>query len=195
LSFNSCLLRKPVTLLLLIVFCNSLFYYGYFSISLLKAKLDAKIAMAKMGPQAGSDVIQAGSDVIQAGSDIIKVPVCLLQKDESDEVWYNDKLYDVVERDRINDTIYVFLLRDEQEQHVLASNQKYFQDSCGVLPEGEHALTVIKKVPTIIDTEHLTNYRLTMSQYDCLAGSSPAAGKSPLSPVCAEIPTPPPRQA
>jgi hypothetical protein len=174
-------LRKPFTLLLLIAFCNSLFYYGYFSISLLKAKLDAKIALAKMGAQAGSD--------------IFKVPVCLLQKDESDEVWYNDKLYDVVERDRINDTLYVFLLRDEQEQNVLTGNQKYFQDSYGVLPNGEHELTVIKKAPTITDTEQLTNDRLTLSQHDCLAGSSPAAGKSPLFAVCAEIPSPPPRQA
>jgi hypothetical protein len=181
LSFNFSLLRKPVTLLLLIVFCNSLFYYGYFSISLLKAKLDARIALAKTDPQAGSDVI--------------KVPVCRLQKDESDEVWYNDNLYDVVERDRINDTIYVFLLRDEQEQNVLTGNQKYFQDSCGALPAGEHELTVIKKTLIITDTEHLTNYRLTLSQYDCLAGSSPAAGKSPLSAVCAEIPSPPPRRA
>ena len=194
-SFNFSLLRKPVTLLLLIVFCNSLFYYGYFSISLLKAKLDARIALAKTNPQAGSDVIQAGSDVIQTGSDIIKVPVCRLQKDESDEVWYNDKLYDVVERDRINDTVYVFLLRDEQEQNVLTGNQKYFQDSCGALPAGEHELTVIKKALTIADTEHLTNYRQTLSEHDCLAGSSPAAGKSPLSAVCAEIPSPPPRRA
>jgi hypothetical protein len=188
-------LRKPATLLLLIVFCNSLFYYGYFSISLLKSKLDAKIALAKMGPQAGSNVIQAGSDVIQAGSDIIKVPVCLLQKDESDEVWYNDNLYDVVERDRINDTIYVFLLRDEQEQHVLTGNQKYFQDSCGVLPAGENELTGIKKAPAITDTEHLTHYRLTFSKQDCLVGASPAAAKSPLSAVCTEIPSPPPRLA
>ena len=95
---------------------------------MLKAKLDAKITLAKMGPQAGSAVTNAGSAVTQAGSDIIKVPVCLLQKDESDEVWYKDNLYDVVERDRINDTNYVFLLQDEQEQNVLAGNEKYFQD-------------------------------------------------------------------
>jgi hypothetical protein len=155
---------------------------------MLKAKLAAKIALAKMGPQAGSDVIQAGFD-------IIKVPVCLLQKDESDEVWYKDNLYDVVERDRIKDTNYVFLLRDEQEQNVLAGNQTYFQDTCGVLPDGEHELTAIKKVLTITDTEHLTNYRLTLSQLDCLAGCRAATNKSPLSAICAEIPSPPPRQA
>jgi hypothetical protein len=181
LTFNFCLLRKPATILLLTVFCNSLFYYGYFSISLLKAKLDAKIALAKTNPQASSD--------------IIKVPVCLLQKDESDEVWYNDKLYDVAERDRIGDTVFVFLLQDEQEQAVLTGNQRYFQGSGGVLPDGEHELTVIKKAPTITDTEDLPNYQLTLSQHDYLIGSSPAACKSPLSAVCAETPSPPPKRA
>jgi hypothetical protein len=188
LPFNFSLLRKLTTILLLTLFCNSLFYYGYFSFSLLKAKLDAKLALAKMSPQAGSNVFQTGSD-------ILKVPVCLLQKDQSDEVWYHGKLYDVVERDRINDTIYVFLLQDEQEQNVLAANQKYFQDNCGALPDGAHEVTGIKKAPTITDTEHIPNYQLPLSRPGCLIGSSPAAGKSRLSAVCAETPSPPPRQA
>jgi hypothetical protein len=175
------LLRKLGTILLLTAFCNSLFYYGYFSFSLLKAKLDAKLALAKTNPQASSD--------------ILKVPVCLLQKDESDEVWYNDKLYDVVERDRVNDTIYVFLLQDEQEQNILTSNQKYFRDNCGVSSGGGHEVTVINKTPTIIDTEHIPNYPLTLSQYDCLIKSSPAVNKSLLPAVCTETPSPPPRQS
>ena len=181
LPINFCLLRKLATIVLLTVFCNSLFYYCYFSFSLLKAKLDAKIALAKTSPQASSDVI--------------KVPVCLLQKDESDEVWYKNKLYDVVERDRINDTIYVFLLQDEQEQNVLACNQKYFQDNCDVLPVGGHEVTVIKKAPSITDTEQILNYQMTFAPHDCLIGSSLAANKSPLSAVCTETPSPPPKQA
>jgi hypothetical protein len=172
-------LRKLATILLLTVFCNSLFYYGYFSFSLLKAKLDAKLALAKTSPQASFD--------------ILKVPVCLLQKDEMDEVWYNNKLYDVVGRDRINDTTYVFLLRDEQEQNVLTCNQKYFQDDCGAL-DGGYEVTAIKKAPTVTDTEHVPNYQPTLSQHDCLIKPSPAANKSPLSAVCAETPSPPPRQ-
>ena len=67
--------------------------------------MEAQLALARVSPQAGPDVSQTGSP-------ILKVPVGQLQKDESDEVWYQGKLYDVVERDRINDTGYVFLLRD-----------------------------------------------------------------------------------
>jgi len=114
--------RKAATILLLTVFCNSLFYYGYLSCALLKAKLDAKLALARINPRASFD--------------ILRVPVSLLQKDESDEVWYNDKLYDVVERDRINDTLYVFLERDEQEQNALVRQQKYFQGSFGFFSAG-----------------------------------------------------------
>lgn len=172
------LLRKLATILLLTVFCNSLFYYGYFSFSLLKARLEARLALAKMSPQASSD--------------ILKVPVCRLQKDESDEVWYNNKLYDVADRERINDTVYVFLLRDEQEQNVLTCSQNCFQDDCGVL-SGGHKLKTIKKAPVITDTEHLPNHQLTPSQQDCPA--APAANKYPLSADCAETPSPPPKQA
>jgi hypothetical protein len=104
-------------------------------------------------------------------------------------------LYDVIERDRISDTLFVFLLRDEQEQNVLTSNQKYLQGSCGVLPDGEHELTGIKKAPIITDTEHLTSYQLKLSQHDGLIKPTPAASKSLLSAVCAETPSPPPKQA
>jgi hypothetical protein len=175
------LLRKLATILLLTVFCNSLFYYGYFSFSLLRAKLEAKLALAKMSPLASSD--------------ILKVPICRLQKDESDEAWYNNKLYDVAERDRINDTVYVFLLRDEREQNVLTCDQNYFQDDIGVLSEGGHNVTTIKKAPTITDTEHISNRQRTLSQYDCLIKPSPAANKYPLSAVCVQTPSPPPKQA
>jgi hypothetical protein len=174
-------LRKPATILLLTVFCNSLFYYGYFSISLLKAKLAARIALAKMNPQAGSD--------------LLKVPVFLLQKDESDEVWYQNKLYDVAERDRINDTVYVFLLRDEQEQKIISCNQNYLQDNYGPIQDGAHNLTMVKKPPVITDTEHLPSRQLALSPHDRPIIPSLLANNDALSAVCAETPTPPPRQA
>jgi hypothetical protein len=118
-----------------------------------------------------------------------------LQKDESDEVWYHNKLYDVVERDRINDTVYVFLLRDEQEQNILTCNQNYFRDDGGALSDGGYTLTTIKKAPAVSDTEHLPNRLLTLSQDDCFIKPSPAANTYPLSAVCAETPSPPPKHS
>jgi hypothetical protein len=169
-------LRKAATILLLTVFCNSLLYYGYLSCSLLKARLAAKLALAKIDPRASSD--------------ILKVPVSLLQKDESDEVWYNDKLYDVVERDRINDTLYVFLERDEEEQNALVRQQKYFQ-----LSTGGHEVTATTMLLPISDTEYIPNYEWTSPRQICLGKLSPAPNTSPVCTVFAETPSPPPKPA
>jgi hypothetical protein len=161
----------------LFLFCNSLFYYSYFSFSLLKARLEAGIALAKTNPQADSEILKVRAD--------------LLEKDGSDEVWYQGNLYDVAERDRINDTIYVFLLRDEEEQTVLASG--FFPDNGGLFPGGRE-LTATKRAPTTTDTEEMPGYALLLSRRDCLPGRASAANTSSLSVVCAETPTPPPRQ-
>ncbi len=174
-------MRKAATILLLTVFCNSLFYYGYFSISLLKAKLAAKLAVAKIDPRASSD--------------ILRVRVSLLQKDESDEVWYNEKLYDVVERDRINDTVYVFLEQDQQEQDVLTRQQKYFLDKDGTSTAGTHELTGVKMNRPISDTEPISNFQPIRSQHVYLIKPSPATGDSALSAMFADPPSPPPKPA
>jgi hypothetical protein len=173
-------LRKAAIILLLSVFCNSVFYYGYFSYSLLKAKIDAKLALAKIRPQESPD--------------ILRVPVCRLERDESDEAWYNGKLYDVIERDRIHDTLYAFLLRDEEEQGVLCSNQGHFQDTGGFLAWG-HEMTAIKIPPAFTDTEQMQDYRLSFRRQDCLIRTFPAPNKSHFSSLRAETPTPPPKQA
>ncbi len=178
--FNVTLLRKAATILLLSVFCNSVFYYGYLSCALLKAKLDAKLSLARIDPRASSD--------------ILRVPVSLLQRDESDEVWYNDKLYDVVERDRINDTLYVFLERDEQEQNVLVRQQKYFQDSCGFLSAGGHKVTATKMALPVNDTEYRRSDQRGLPRPVCVIKSSSAANRSSLAAVFFETPSPPPKQ-
>jgi hypothetical protein len=174
-------LRKAATILLLTVFCNSLFYYGYLSCALLKAKFDAKLALARIDPRASFD--------------ILRVPVSLLQRDESDEVWYNDKLYDVVERTRINDTLYVFLERDEQEQNVLVSQQKYFQANCGFLSAGGHALTATKMALPVSDTECMRSNQHGLSRHVCIIKPSSAANTASIAADFSETASPPPKPA
>jgi hypothetical protein len=169
------------TILLLTVFCNSLCYYGYLSCALLKAKLDARVSLAKLNPRASFD--------------ILKVPVCLLQKDESDEVWYNDKLYDVVERDRINDTLYVFLERDEQEQNVLIRQQKYFSDSFGFLSAGGHEVKAAKMAHPISDTECVRNNQRGLSPQFYVFKPSFVIDTSSISSDFSETASPPPKPA
>jgi hypothetical protein len=174
-------LRKLATILLLTVFCNSLFYYGYFSFSLLKAKLAARVALAKISPQGSSG--------------ILKVPAGELQRDESDEVWYNNELYDVAERDRINDTVYVFLLRDEEEQHVLTLNENYFREDGGLLPAGGHQIMTIKRVPAVTDSENMQSGRFMLLWHDGPIRLPVAYNTYLPAAVWAEIPSPPPKQA
>ncbi len=174
-------MRKAATILLLTVFCNSLFYYGYFSLSLLKAKLEAKLALAKIDPRVSAD--------------ILRVPVSLLQKDGSDEVWYNEKLYDVIERDRINDTVYVFLERDEEEQDVLTRQQKYFLEKDGASTAAGHELTGVKMNRPISDTEPVSNFQRPWPRQVYLIKHIRAAGESSLAAFFAETPSPPPKPA
>ncbi len=174
-------MRKLASILLLTVFCNSLFYYGYFSFSLLKAKLEARLALAKLSPGDSSD--------------ILKVPVCRLQRDESDEVWYNNELFDVAERDRINDTDYVFLLRDEEEQDLLSFNHNYFKEAGRVLPGGGHEVTAVKSPPAFSDIEALRGYVLMLPWNDCLFKASATRQVCRLVAISGETPSPPPRRA
>jgi hypothetical protein len=148
---------------------------------MLKAKLAARIALSKLNPQTGSD--------------LLKIPVFLLQKDESNEVWYDNKLYDVAERDRINDTVYVFLLRDEEEQNVISNDQNFFRDNEGVIPDDTHHLTTVRKVPTITDTERLSSRPLAFLLHDLRTMPSAEAKHNAFSVVSVETPAPPPRQA
>lgn len=166
-------MRKAATILLLTVFCNSTFYYGYLSCALLKAKLDAKLSLARIDPRAGSG--------------ILRVPVSLLQKDESDEVWYDGKLYDVVERDRINDTLYVFLERDEEEQAVTFRQQTCFG--------GGHQLTAVKLALPVSDTECERHDRLALSRHVCMIDLCCAGNTSLIAAVFSETTSPPPKPA
>ena len=126
----------------------------------------------------------------RASLDILRVPVAQLQKDESDEVWYDGKLYDVAERDRIDDTLYVFLERDEQEQNVLIRQQK-----CFPLSAGGHEVTATTMVLPISDTECGRNYQWTLPRNVCLIKRSSSGNTSPVCTVFSETPSPPPKPA
>jgi len=75
--------------------------------------------------------LEAAKAVAAAGNEIkglvVKVSAKNLQKDEVEEVWYNNRLYDVVKREKLKDTMYVFLVADDDEQNVLDIGAGYFQ--------------------------------------------------------------------
>jgi hypothetical protein len=171
--------RKFSSILLLIIFCNSFFYYTWFYFSIIKAKIEA------LGAIANCDVEKTS----------IKIPVAELQKDESDEAWYNNKLYDVAKRESVNDTEYIYLLRDEEEQDVLNDNSDYFKNDPGAFLSSGYRLNSQKKAPVITDDNYFISAEKNISFFGYLFKPPTVKNKYCFISFCTDVPTPPPRKA
>jgi len=126
---------------------------------------------------------------------VIKVPVRMLQKDELDEAWYNNKLYDVVKREKIRGTQFVFLLRDEDEQSVLDSGADYFRDDENTLSQKDHHFISVKKFSFRQEYNCMSNLSGKKS-IDQLQLKLPTVKDNFYHPsVCTDVPSPPPRSA
>jgi hypothetical protein len=173
-------LRKPATIFLLLIFCNGFFYYAYFSFSITKAKLEAAKKITDLG--------------VEKSDLILKVPVSRLQKDESDEVWFNNKLYDVVDRKKIEGVDYVLLLQDEDEQNVLVEGNNYFQhDENMTLGKTSNQLSA-KKISFKMDHNYFPNLFEEMDPFYLLSIPRACKNKSFLDPASKDVPSPPPKQ-
>jgi len=171
------LLRKIVSILLLVVFCNSFFCYTYFSFSIIKSKLEASAVI---------------SNAI-TGNTYLKIPASKLQKDESDEVWYDNKLYDVAKREYVNGIEYVYLMRDEEEQDVLARSSDYFSNDEGVFSDSGNKISQQKKSQSITDKNYLTNFLKKAFSPIFLLSSPTVKYTFCFNSICTDVPTPPPK--
>ena len=170
-------MRKISSILLLIVFCNSSFYYTYFSFSIIKAKFEAVVAIGNLSTE----------------KTYFKIRTAELQKDESDEVWYGNKLYDVAKRESVNGTEYVYLVRDEEEQDVLTENSDYFKNDTGVFFGTECKPNPQKKLQPITDNNYIIN---SSKKIFCPTYSlRPPTVKYTFccSSICTDVLTPPPK--
>ena len=57
---------------------------------------------------------------------IIKIPSISHNVISGDELWYNEKLYDVAKTELIHDSIYYYVLEDQQEQENLENIYEHF---------------------------------------------------------------------
>ena len=57
---------------------------------------------------------------------IIKIPSTSHDVISGDELWFNDKLYDVAKTELINDSVYYYVLEDQQEQETLENIYEHF---------------------------------------------------------------------
>ncbi|MBS1915727.1 MAG: hypothetical protein JST87_05580 [Bacteroidetes bacterium] len=171
-------MRKFCSIILLAVFCNSFFYYSYFSFAIIKAKIEAAIEIRNI-------------DDHQIPF-LLKVNVAALQKNEGDEVWYNNQLYDVAERKEINDTGYVFLLRDEDEQNILADNSFYFHNDGNLFSGCGYKAPMIKNGIFTTDNNYITGQ--DVNYFLCIYFSKPITVKNKphFISACIDVLTPPP---
>ncbi len=124
---------------------------------------------------------------------LLKVPVTRLQKNEGSEVWYNNKLYDVVKSEQINDTGYVYLLRDEDEESILADNSVYFTQQMGCFSNGAYLSATIKNKVMITDTNYLVNAIAKLFPCGHFLQSPTVTNKFHFTSVDADVLTPPPK--
>ena len=148
---------------------------------MLKAKLEAAMAIANTGNETSAA--------------ILKIPETKLQKDESDEAWYNNKLYDVVKREKNGDTVYVYLLRDNEEQSVLADNSNYFRNDSCIFSGSGYKENTLKKAPCITDNSYITSSIKKISFHNCISDPATVKNKYYVISFCTDVPTPPPRNA
>jgi hypothetical protein len=172
-------LRKISSILLLIIFCNSCFYYAYFSFSIIKAKIQARAALENVTDE----------------KTYLKIPCSQLQKDESDEVWYNNTLYDVAKRQSINGTEYIYIVRDENEEDILKRDGDFFKNDTGIfLNTSGYRLNPQKKLQPTSDNNYLINSSKKIFSPMCALRPRAVNYMFFFPSISTEVPTPPPRE-
>ena len=83
-----------------------------FNITLSEAQFEAKENLSKQ--------------LATSHLNIIKIPSTSHDVISGNELWFNDKLYDVAKTDLINDSIYYYVLEDQQEQETLENIYEHF---------------------------------------------------------------------
>ena len=75
---------------------------------------------------------------------IIKIPCNNHNVISGNELWYNDKLFDVAKTVIINDSIYYYVLEDQQEQETLDNIYEHFNTDLDVIKSLHPKLNVHK---------------------------------------------------
>jgi hypothetical protein len=171
--------RIAIRVFLFILFLNGLLYCGWLSIELIISHTKAKNALSSLSASQQSE--------------LLKIRVSDLDKDESDEVWFNDELFDVVKRESIHDTMYVYVARDKDEQDVLESIFDHFRTDNHLLPAGSNKVSRIKNIHRAIDLQYIIK-RHPLLFHPFIEMRSVIIKASSLLPAASEVLAPPPRE-
>jgi hypothetical protein len=84
---------------------NSFFYCLYYNICIWQRKAEVRE--------------QITAKDFGSFTTIIKTPLSNIDVAAKDEIWYNNSLYDVIKKQRVHDTLYVYIMRDEDEENLV----------------------------------------------------------------------------
>ncbi len=168
-----------IRVFLFILFLNGLLYCGWLSVELIISHTKAKNALSQLSAKQQSE--------------LLKIRVSDLDKDESDEVWFNDELFDVVKRESIHDTVYVYVARDKDEQDILESIFDHFRTDNRLMPAGSNKISRIKNIHRAIDLQYIIK-RHSLLFHPFIEMHSVIIKTSPLLPAASEVLIPPPRK-
>ena len=101
-------LKKILAIVLLIIFTfNVIGYYLFFEISAIQVKEEMAATISRSS--------------FSQKTEIIVVPINELTDLANDEIWYNNKLYDIVKKEIKNDSIFLSVLNDQKEEHLITN--------------------------------------------------------------------------
>jgi len=124
---------------------------------------------------------------------VLKVAANKLDKDEDDEVWYRHQLYDVVERKNENDTAYVYILHDNDEEQLLADNCNYFKDENGFFCATTLKIPHSKKTISLSDYQYILTGTQKINHISFTSSAPTVENEYYANRFNIEVTTPPPK--
>ena len=172
-------MKATASILLILVISSSLFYYCYFDAMLFNSK-----------ELASQSVIAAENN---HSLTVCKIPASQQAAYSDDEVWINRKLYDIAERKIINDTLYLSLYHDADEESVLSVISDFFN------PDEKNSVTTPSNAPLLKSIRFIPNPLYTFdppgstAKYYALSHTTFIRNAEMTSLIFYDIATPPPR--
>jgi len=174
-------LKVIATVLLALLMLNSFFYCLYCNICIWQREAEVKEMVADQNFGGAVTIVKIPS--ASTGSEL----------ETKDELWYNKSLYDVIKRQVVKDTLYVYMVADEEEENfvnridafITAGDECCYNSACTVHTE-KTTVKIISQhytctsLPGSFFRHANTKHFGLMQPYICL--------------VAGEIITPPPRR-
>jgi hypothetical protein len=177
--FFKMLMKLTAGILLLLILFSSFYYYGYFNVLVFHVKEEAK----------ESGIANEKAQRLT----LIKIPLTKKEQYSGDEIWYNNKLYDVVETKIINDTLYKYLYHDQNEENVLSEINNFFKSDDDGFLLTSFKTSFLKKAHKIPDQLYTFNQQSLQFKYILPTKTLFSKNRNYPAYLDAEVLTPPPR--